>query len=72
MNGKVRITLIFLGYLAIDSVVLGSGVAMGFTHTYTGVVSSKSTTVPGNCITLSSGELECRDSLTQSLSISIR
>jgi hypothetical protein len=56
--------------------VLGSGVATGFTHmngkVIPGEVSSKSRIVPDNCITLSSGELECRDSLTQSLSISVR
>lgn len=75
MDRKVRITLILLGSTSIALFVLGSGiVATGFTHV--GNVMYKEATlknisVPDNCIILSSGELECHDSLTQSMSISI-
>lgn len=75
MDRKVQITLILLGSTSVALLVLGSGVvATGFTHTgnvMSKEVSLKSIPVPDNCIILSSGELECHDSLTQSMSISI-
>jgi len=75
MNEKVRIILLLLGSFTALSVVLGNGVATGSTHVNGNViskeVSSSKISVPDNCIILSSGELECRDSLTQNISISI-
>jgi hypothetical protein len=76
MDRKVRITLFLLGSTSVALLVLGSGVvATGFTHATGNVMPKeailKNIPVPDNCIILSSGELECHDSLTQSMSISI-
>jgi hypothetical protein len=75
MNRKVRITLILVGSIVVTLFALGGGaVATGFTHVTGNDMSKealKNIPVPDNCIILSSGELECRDSLTQSMSISI-
>jgi hypothetical protein len=77
MNKNIRTTLAVLAIGFAMVLVVGLGPAKGSILKSSDdseaalATSSHARAVPDNCIRLSSGELECRDDLTQSLSISI-